>query len=314
MPTPAPGEPTPEAATITRLAVFRGTDPTAVKAFETWLGRDVDLVVDFPARSTWAEIADPQYMLDTWKGTPYQQVYAIALLPQDDPTATIALGATGRYDGYYRELAQRLVDSGQADATIRLGWEFNLASSRWSSADPKAFVAYWRQVVTTMRAQPGQRFRFDWNPNNGAGDHDAVGYYPGDDLVDEIGVDAYDVAGAPGSYPYPPGCDPACRLRHERQAWSTGIYGGPRGLRFWSRFAAAHDRPLALPEWGLWSRDDGQGGGEDPYYLRQMAAFIADPVNDVSYQSYFEFDGPDGTHRLMTDFLAGGRLFRSLFG
>ena len=45
-----------------------------------------------------------------------------------------------------------------------------------------------------------------------------------------------------------------------------------------------------------------------------MAAFIADPQNSVAYQSYFEFDGPDGKHRLMVDYPASGDVFRSLFG
>src|SRR5690349_21872142 len=44
---------------------------------------------------------------------------------------------------------------------------------------------------------------------------------------------AYDTSWAFRSYPYPPGCDPVCRLGRQRNAWSRWVYGGSRGLRFW---------------------------------------------------------------------------------
>ena len=67
-----------------------------------------------------------------------------------------------------------------------------------------------------------------------------------------------------------------------------------------------------LPEWGFWQRTDGHGGGNDPEYLRRMAAFIADPGNRVAYQAYFEYNGDDGPHRLMTTFPQSGDVYRSL--
>ena len=69
---------------------------------------------------------------------------------------------------------------------------------------------------------------------------------------------------------------------------------------------------MSLPEWGLWQRTDGHGGGEDPNYIRRMAAFMADPANHVAYQSYFEYDGPDGPHTLTT-FTQSGAEYRKLF-
>ena len=304
----------PRTAGTAEVGVFVGTDPSAVTAYEAWLGRDVDLVVDFSSRQTWAEISAPAEMIAAWKGRPYRQVYSVGLLPEGDPSATIDRGAAGEYDVHYRELAAGLVAAGQSNATIRLGWEFNLDGSRWQTDDPEAFITYWRRVVAAMRAQPGQNFRFDWNPNNGKAKYDAVNYYPGDDVVDYVGVDAYDVAYTTKTYPYPKNCDRSCRLERQKNAWHQSILGGSRGLRFWSRFAAGHGKPLTLPEWGLWEREDGHGGGENAYYLQQMAAFIADPQNSVAYQSYFEFDGPDGKHRLMVDYPASGDVFRSLFG
>jgi hypothetical protein len=165
-----------------------------------------------------------------------------------------------------------------------------------------------------MRSVPGTALEFDWNPNNGRNRYDAVPYYPGDDVVDYVGVDAYDASWAWGTYPYPDDCDARCRSGRQRNAWHRSVLGGRRGLEFWSAFARHHGKPMSLPEWGLWSRPDGHGGGENDYYLRRMHAFVSDPRNGVAYQSYFEFDGPDGPHRLMTTFAASGNTFRTLFG
>ena len=296
----------------TRIGVFRGTDVKEVQAFESWLGRDVDYVVDFSTRATWAEITDPAYVIEAWKGTGYRPVYSMAMLPED-PAETMARGATGEYDHYFRELAHRLVEGEQADAVIRLGWEFNLEESRWATDDPHEFIDYYRHVVAAMRAEPGQRFEFDWNPNNGKNKYDAVDYYPGNDVVDYIGIDAYDTGWGWHTYPYPKNCDAECRSGRQANAWNRSIYGGKRGLRFWSDFARTQGKPMSFPEWGMWERSDRHGGGDDPEYLRRMHAFIADPKNRVAYQAYFEVDGHDGPHRLMTSYPESGQVFRDLF-
>jgi hypothetical protein len=309
-PTPTP-EPDTRPLVETKMGVFVGTAPDDVRAFADWLGREVTYAVDFSGRQSWAEISQPS-LIDAWKGQPYRNVYSLAMLPAD-PADTIERGATGEYNPYYADLAQRLVEANQGDAILRVGWEFNLADSRWGSDDPAAFIAYWRHIVTTMRAQPGQQFQFDWNPNNGDNKYDAANYYPGSDVVDYIGIDAYDVSWAEGAYPYPENCDTTCRRAVQKIAWDESVYGGARGLRFWSRFAAKQGKPMSLPEWGLWLRQDQHGGGADPDYLRRMNEFIEDPTNRVAYHAYFEFNGPDGPHRLMTTFPRAGDVFRSLF-
>jgi hypothetical protein len=307
----------PRPAVTPANGVFVGTSLKDEQAYQAWFGgtgdRRVSRIVDFSTRETWAQVADPQYMLDEWKGSGLTPVYSVALLPDKVPSATIQRGAAGDYDKYYRELAQHLIAAGQPDAALRLGWEFNLQTSRWSTGDSSSFISYWRRIVAAMRAVPGQRFQFDWNPNNGHNKYDAVHYYPGDDVVDYVGVDAYDVSYAFHTYPYPKSCDAGCRTERQTNAWNKSVYGGRRGLKFWSAFARRRGKPMSLPEWGLWTRLDGHGGGDDPAYLSRMHAFIADPANGVAYQAYFEFDGSDGPHRLMTTFTASGDTFRALF-
>ncbi|MFI7586449.1 glycosyl hydrolase [Spongisporangium articulatum] len=297
-----------------KLGVFRGTDPAQVAAFGNWLGRPVDYALDFSPRNTWEDIANPAHMLDVWKGTPYRMVFSVAMLPDGDRSQDIASGARGDYDWVFQELATKLVEAGQEDAVLRIGWEFNLAESRWASDDSASWIKYWRQIVKTMKAVPGQNFEFDWNPNNGKNPHDAVDFYPGDDVVDYIGVDAYDVSYAMNTYPYPSDCDDACKLERQKRAWAKSVYGGSRGLYFWSKFARHHGKPLSLPEWGIWERLDGHGGQEDLYYLAQMKKFIDDPANGVAYQLYFEYDAPDGKHELQTTYPKAGEWFRKNFG
>jgi hypothetical protein len=292
------------------VGVFRTTNPKQVTAFEEWLGCRVSVAVDFSARTTWSDIANPDYLFEAWAGESRRLALGVAMLPEDE-SATIEAGAAGEYDRYFRQLGEGLVQDGHADAILRVGWEFNLDGSRWFTRDADAFKQYWRRIATAMNAVPGSSFLFDWNLNNGRNPVDATRYYPGDDVVDIVGVDSYDVSGT--SYPYPKNCDAACRTKRQTQAWEKSIFGGSRGLRFWRQFAAERNKPLSLPEWGLWERPDGTGGGENPSYIQRMHEFIVDPESNIAYQAYFESNGDDGDHRLMTSFRTSGDLFRRLF-
>ena len=279
------GAPTPSrtgAAGSVRLGVFRGTSVDGVDEFAAWLGGSVDYALDFSARKTWADIADPQYMLDEWRNSEYRMVYAVALLPTDEP-GSMRAGAQGRYDKHFRRLARNLVAAGQKDAILRLGWEFNLNTWPWSTGNEQAFIRYWRHVVTAMRSVPGQRFQFDWNVNVGDTAHDAYRYYPGPKYVDYVGVDVYDVSWTPETYPYDHDCSDACQLARRQVVWDR-LHGGRYGLLYWADFARARGKRMSLPEWGLWRRPDGHGGGDNAYFIEQMHAFVDDPRNRVAYQ------------------------------
>ena len=55
---------------------------------------------------------------------------------------------------------------------------------------------------------------------------------------------------------------------------------------------------MTLPEWGLWQREDGHGGGDNPFFIEKMHAFITDPANNIAYQGYFDVDTDDGAVRV----------------
>ncbi len=71
---------------------------------------------------------------------------------------SLAQGAAGAYNLYYITLAQNLVAQGLSTAYLRLGWEFDGSWSTWaatSSSAEASFAAYFRQIVSAMRAVSG---------------------------------------------------------------------------------------------------------------------------------------------------------------
>jgi hypothetical protein len=215
-----------------------------------------------------------------WSGTHYVLSLAVPMIPTDAAgvaEATLAEGASGTYNHYFTALARTLVAAGEANAYLRLGWEFDGGAYAWSATNPTDeadFSAYFRQIVTAMRAVPGERFRFVWNPTATAF---ADGYnlalaYPGNAFVNEIGLDDYD------------------------QTWLSPHTSTVEwyettlpNLTAAHRFAASHHKPLAVCEWGLSTRSDGHGLGDDPFFIDNFATWMKNPVNDVQYESYFDF-------------------------
>ncbi|WP_443072494.1 glycoside hydrolase family 26 protein [Streptomyces sp. NBC_01485] len=167
-------------------------------------------------------------------------------------------GARGDYDDHFRALARRLVALGVPDAVLVVGWEMNgITYTHRCGPDPGAWKRYWARIVDVMRSVNGgrsvdsgrQRFRFEFTPSRG---RDAVPWtacYPGDRYVDVVGMDAYD---------QPHGMSFAEQVAE------------PYGLAAHVRFARAHGKPVAYPEWGLYRN------GDNPEYMRGMLTWFAE--------------------------------------
>ena len=254
-------------------------------------------VVDFPAETSWSEITGPAWLLDPYRDSGLALEYSLPLLPEgvgsDGAPWNLAACARGAYDYQWTTLGKRLVAQLQPATVIRPGWEFNGAWYRWNAAGQVSnFVTCFRRVVAAMRAVPGSRFTFDWNPNLGAGTFPAEQAYPGDGYVDVIGVDVYDTSWT--WYPTPSGVTvDAART----SAWNW-LLRGDHGLTYWSAFAAKHSKPMSITEWGVTWRPDGHGGGDNPYFVDRMLDFIADPANNVVANHYFNLDAPSVRHNL----------------
>jgi hypothetical protein len=259
-----------------RLGTYGGSGCPArpeIEAFETFLGRRVELALDFLEKTQgWdgmLRMAD--WMGWCWSESRWEPVISVPMLV-DGPGLTLRQAADGAFDDHFRALARILVAKGQAGAVLRLGWEFNGDWYGWSARNgTDAFVAAWRRIVAAMRGADGARFRFDWNPNLGDGPVEEA--WPGAEFVDVIGLDAYNQS-------WPRIADPARRWRH--------LMDHPHGLRWHRDFAARHGKPRSFAEWGTGMRPDGHGGGDDPLYIRNMLAWMNEggPVDYACYWNY----------------------------
>lgn len=266
------------------LGTFRGAaNVGGIQAYEAWRGRPVHRVLDFLADDDWGKIAAPTWWVNTWSASPYRTrlIYSVPLLPRTG--GTLAQGARGDFNAHFRKLAQLLVAKGQGGVTLRLGWEFNGNWYRWNVGVPNGpanYAAYWRQIVTTMRAVPGAAFKFDWCTNNGSVPYELnpENAYPGDAYVDYIAQDVYDQA-------WPATGNAATRWKQIR----TKRYG----LDWLVAFAAKHGKRVAVPEWGLGY--DANGGGDAPYFVARMHEWLA--ARNVAYSNQWEYTD---TPRLMT--------------
>ncbi|MGW2581849.1 glycoside hydrolase family 26 protein [Streptomyces virginiae] len=233
-----------------------------VPHLSNWLGgKDIRVGHTYLPGDKWAGIAGGVSFLEDWadwRRAEDDRMFVLNVPMQErnedrvsdrQVARLIRAGAAGQYDQHFRRLAERLVELGVPDTVIVLGWEMNgVTYTHRCAPDPEGWKVYWKRIVTTMRAVPGQKFRFDFAPNRGT---DAIGWtkcYPGDDVVDVIGMDSYDQG--PG------------------QTFDDQITQ-PYGLQQQVDFAKAHGKPISYPEWGLFRR------GDNPEYVRRMLKWIA---------------------------------------
>jgi hypothetical protein len=183
----------------------------------------------------------------------------------------LVAGARGDYTPHAKALAQNLVRAGLGHSVIRLAHEANGTWYPYSLGktqhDFRLWRQFWRRTVIAMRSVPGAHFKFDWCVNGGPRPIPLSDYYPGDDVVDVIGVDAYD-AGVP----------------RNQTGWQS-VWSRPNGLNQIVRFAQAHDKPISVPEWGIAPRTTSQSAGDDPQYVNGIASLAHRAT--LAYQSYF---------------------------
>ncbi len=254
--------------------VYVSNDTVAqTEQFAAWRGRPVDVVVAWPARSTWSDIESPGWLYQIWDNTPYTKVFGVAPIPEGE-SSSLADCAAGDYDQHWVRFAQNIKAAGLDDETvIRLGWEFNGNWYKWKATDPAAFAGCWRRIHTAAESV-APLLRWDWTVNRGVGQGvaDARQAYPGDAYVDFIGVDSYD----------------AWPAANTEAGWQAQ-YSGPFGLKFWAAFAEAHHKLFSVPEWGVYPGTSGSGG-DNPFYIAKMEAFFRSLGAKLGYESYFNED------------------------
>ncbi|MCD5352732.1 glycoside hydrolase family 26 protein [Kineosporia mesophila] len=250
-----------------------GSSAANAEAFAAWRGAPVDVVVDWPARQTWDDVINPTWIFDAWKDTPYMKALGVAPIPEGDSSATMAGCAAGQYNDKWKQFGKNFADNGMGDSIIRLGWEFNGNWYLWSASNPGQFAQCWRQIVTSARTTAPD-LKWDWTVNRGvsAGLADATQAYPGDEFVDIVGVDSYDMW--PGAA--------------SDQTWDEHL-NGDFGLKFWADFAKKHGKKMSVPEWGCYpgTAHAGNNGGDNAFYIEKMVEFFTSMGSDLAYEAYF---------------------------
>ena len=250
-----------------------GWNPADTEAFGAWRGRPVDVAVTWSARQTWDDIINPAALYAAYKNVPFTMAFGVAPVPEGDSSATMAGCAAGSYNDKWTQFGTNIVAAGLGKSIIRLGWEFNGNWYKWQATDPNQFAECYRQIVGTVRKVAPDLF-WDWTVNRGTGQSvaDARLAYPGDDYVDMVGIDSYDVW--PGAT--------------AEDTWNQQ-YGSMYGLKFWADFAKQHGKKLSVPEWGVYTGTASQGhnGGDNAFYVSKMEEFFKSEGSDLGYESYF---------------------------
>jgi hypothetical protein len=304
-------------ATPARTPLFSVYKPTAAELaqFEQWVGRRVDVPkVHMRKDAGWSGWESPGWL--SWYP---DRTLAVNLAPFPNSEggavggtaqagAALRRAATGVFDHHYVAFARKLVAAGHEDAFLSFGHELNGDDwYPWSAVGHEAdYVAMWRRVVPRMQAVPGARFRFVWNPTAMPADmteSQLAGVYPGDDVVDVIGINLYDV-----SYRIAAGDGADWQVRR----W-LDLRTRDHGLDWFAWFAARHGKPLAIPEWGLvTTRSNPNGGGDNAYFIERMYEWIR--ANNVLFEAYHSVDNGTNDHEIEDagDYRLSGPVYRRL--
>jgi Glycosyl hydrolase family 26 len=263
-----------------------------LQAWEKWLKQPPSSVlgVDFYAQSTWEDFSGLSWVPGIWKklNPARNVVWSVPLTVKGTALADVA---DGMHDAEFEAAAKAIADA-QPGAVIRLGWEMNLASMAWFAKGQEAdYIAAFRRVVGIFR-QYSKDFRYDWCPGWGPQDSAADIAYPGDDVVDIIGLDVYDFKydGSP------------------EERWNTFYLKAPFGLEWQKTFAERHGKSMSYPEWGVGNF------GDNPFFIQQMHDWFVKNENGIAYAAYFDVDGLWPTQIDNDQFPGSRELFRRLFG
>ena len=259
------------------LGVYAGEgDPAGIARFASATGTHPTFADEYLAAGQGWAAMDNAANVNAWIHSPYRLVLGVPILPG---VGSYAQGATGAYNRYFTVLADKLVSDHEANAILRLGWEFNGNWFYWAvrnANDAANFASYWRQIVTTMRAVPGEKFTFLWNPDAGGAFGSAYTpdqAYPGDAYVDYVGIDIYD------NFWGTPFTPPVGWADHLSQQW---------GLDWLASFSAQTNKPIAIPEWSDEYRPDHHGFGDDPAFIDNIADWFT--INDVAFTCIWSYD------------------------
>jgi beta-mannanase len=254
-----------------------GFNPEAAARYEDWLGRKSDFNVEFLTETAYTDyvgadgkkvtdsMAHLGWLLGVWSQShraDRNMLFSVPLATKQD--RSLAHVAAGQYDDTFENVA-RAIAKVYPHAIIRIGWEFNADWYSWSAKGrAQDYVNAFRHVAKIFKSA-SHDFTIDWCPDHGfSANMPADTAYPGDDVVDVIGMDFYNDYRW-GNYKDDP---------EKRWEWyKTFSYG----LDWQVKFAAAHNKPMSMPEWGV-NRDD-------PLFISKVHDWLTN--HDFAYEAYW---------------------------
>jgi hypothetical protein len=262
-----------------------------LQAWERWLRQEPSSVlgVDFYAQSTWEDYVRLNWVPGIWKKLNPKRnvVWSVPLTVKGTALADVA---NGGHDAEF-EAAAKAIAEAQPRAIIRLGWEMNLQSMAWFAKGQEAdYIGAFRRVVGIFRRYSND-FRYDWCPGWGPQDSAADLAYPGDDVVDYVGLDVYDFK-YDGS---------------TQERWSKFYKKASFGLEWHRDFAIQHGKLMSFPEWGVGNF------GDNPFFVQQMHDWFVANGKNIAYAAYFDVNGLWPTQIDNDQFPRSRELFRRLF-
>ncbi|MFO1072127.1 MAG: hypothetical protein U1E17_05460 [Geminicoccaceae bacterium] len=254
--------------------------------FEAWRGLRLDVRTTFLGLNTWRHMVASTMGVEWTAAKGSQVVVAMGMLPRTQ-RGQHARCAAGRFDAWIRAVGKGLVDHQGGNAILRLGWEANrVGGFPWAvTGDGTDYKACFRRWVSILRAVPGQSFTIDWNMGaKGTFPYHVDRMYPGDDVVDVIGVQQYDR------------CPPS-RSEAEWLARANSVNpraeSSPVGIYRWLDYATSKGKRLSVPEWGIGGPRSvcRQPGIDNAVVIRKMYEFFRDHADQIAYEGYFNASG-----------------------
>jgi hypothetical protein len=291
-------------------------EDVAKGAFEAWRGSPVTVAGTW-CNTTFTVQADlytvaVEYGL--WNG---DMDIAVGGTELNNTGQTYAQAAAGQFDSWWIEQGKSLKRTRGDKAGLTFVRPFHEFNGGWyvnwfvTPDNVNDYKNAFRRLVGILR-QEFPRVVIVWSPTSESshGAAPIADAYPGDDVVDVIGADAYNGNGS----------DPVT----DAAKWDTfanrGTAEQPVGPEKWRLFAEHHGKPLALSEWGL---HDGIGGGDTPAYVQGthdwISSHAAQPgdsnvAGKIVYDIYFNaaFQSNRGYLIKAGTNVNSGRLYQSL--
>lgn len=223
------------------------------------------LAVDFYGDAKWDSLQSFAWLPGYWarRNPGRKLLWSIPLTFEKTPLKAVA---AGEHDADFQAAAVAIA-AYQPDAILRIGWEMNGDWMAWAAKGVESdYIAAYRRVVGIFRAA-SPSFSFDWCANVGLQNSPPDLAYPGDDVVDTIGLDVYDA-------PFEP--DIMKRWRE--------IAVGPFGLAWLVDFSSRHHRKMSMAEWGVGLRD----APDNPFFVEKMSEWMAAHAGSIAFHAYFD--------------------------